>query len=314
MAVNEGRLPVDRLLAAYNAILAVVWLGLLPRASYAAPIFAAHAAAVALPWLLARAPRPRTRSGRTLRDLYPLLWLGAFWTELDFLRELRHATAHDGPIAALDLAIFGTHWHAVWMPRMPQVWLSEVMHFVYYGYYALIVLPPLVVAIAGRTAALRDMTFRLMVTYLGCYLIYITFPVDGPHFLWPQHEGPHTAGLFYQWVRAAQDAGDSTGTAFPSSHVAGAVTIAVLGWRWFSRPVAILLTAEAAGVAVATVYTQNHYAIDSAAGVLWGLGLQWAIVPALYGWLRPVGPRPLVPILPRPASLLHPPRAIGDDL
>jgi membrane-associated phospholipid phosphatase len=83
------------------------------------------------------------------------------------------------------------------------------------------------------------------------------------------------------------------------------VTIAFIGWRWFSRPVALLLTLEAAGVVMSTVYTQNHYAIDSLAGIVWALALQGLMVPFFKLWLQPMKrePRP-VPQLPvfRPAA------------
>lgn len=296
----DARRTTDRLLAAYNVWLAVAWLGLLSRAAYAPWILAAHAAAAGLPWLWARANEPRSAAGRALRELYPLVWLGAFWSELHFLRVLRHVTAHDAPIAALDRALFGVHLHEIWMPAMPQVALSEAMHLLYFGYYPLIALPPLALAFCGRWGALRDTTLRLMVAYIGCYLVYIAFPVDGPHWGHNLYAGPHTEGLVYGWVRAAQDAGDSMGTAFPSSHVVGAVTIAVIGWRSFSHRVAILFTAEALGVALATVYTQNHYAIDSAAGIVFGLALQWAVVPALQRALGGARAPVRVPVLPRP--------------
>jgi hypothetical protein len=63
------------------------------------------------------------------------------------------------------------------------------------------------------------------------------------------------------------------------------VTIAFLGWRWFPRGVAALLTLEALGVVVSTVYTQNHYGIDSLAGIVWALAIQLGVVPALVYFL-----------------------------
>ncbi len=311
MAMKQPLLVVDRLVAAYNMLLVGLWAALLPRASYALWLLVAHAAAVLVPHLLARAPSTAPRLVRTLRELYPLLFLPLFWVELDLFRTLLHQTANDGAIAAFDLAVFGIHIHAVWMPAMPQVWLSEVMHFFYYAYYALIFIPPLVVAFAGLTPVLRDITLRLMLTYLACYLVYIAFPVDGPHYLMTQYEGPLTDGFFYQLVRDAQEAGDSQGCAFPSSHVAGAVTIAYLGWRWFSRVVAILLTAEAVGVFFSTVYTQNHYAIDAVAGVVFALALQTLLLPVLSRWLAPRPLRPLVPVLPAFRSPPATPRTTG---
>ena len=296
----SGPLPsVYHLLAGYNLLLALVWLLPLRAADYAFWICAAHAGASLLPYWLARVPERLPRLPRAILDFYPLLLLPVFWAELDLLIPLLHETANDGPIAALEQAIFGMQVSATWMPSMPQVWLSEVMHFSYFAYYAAIYLPPIAVAIAGRTAALRDMVLRLMVTYLACYLIYIAFPVYGPHFLGAHYEGALTEGFFYRLVAAMQAAGDSKGCAFPSSHVAGAVTIAFLGWRWLSRGVAILLTVEAVGVLVSTVYTQNHYAVDALSGLVWALALQLLFVPLLARRLARRHTRPGVPTLPR---------------
>ena len=79
----------------------------------------------------------------------------------------------------------------------------------------------------------------------------------------------------------ARAAGDSLGTAFPSSHVAGVVTAAIIAWKWLPRPVAWLLIVESIGVMVATVYTQNHYAIDAVAGLVWAVVLQVMLLPLL---------------------------------
>jgi membrane-associated phospholipid phosphatase len=283
----KGLNPVDYVVAAYNLVLAAVWVLLIGRVNYAPLLFAAHVAAVFLPSLLEHKPIGISRRMGSLQDVYPLLWVMAFWTELDYLRAHLHAAANDAPIVSLDHAVFGVHLHNVWITIMPQVWLSELMHFCYFAYYALIFIPPIVLAVRQQRAALRDVILRLTVTYLACYLVYIAFPVDGPHYVTAPYQGPLTDGFFYKLVRAVQDFGDSRGAAFPSSHVTGAVTIAIIGWRWFNRPVAVLLSLEALGVLMSTVYTQNHYAVDSLAGFAWAITLQGAVVPALAFWLGP---------------------------
>src|SRR2546426_9314043 len=144
--------------------------------SHAAWLALAHAAAVALPALLRRAPARLSPPLRTLRELYPVIWLAGFWPELGLLQQLRIPPTFDQQIAALDLALFGihgSHVNLVWMQRMPYLWLSEPMHFAYWAYYLLIGLPPLALMLLGRTAALRDLVFRLMLTYLTCYAIYL---------------------------------------------------------------------------------------------------------------------------------------------
>jgi membrane-associated phospholipid phosphatase len=295
--------PVDRLLAGYNAALAGVWTLVAGEAWYAPWILSAHLAAVALPWLLVRAGARLSRGGRVLREIYPLLWIVIFWSELDQIRTLLHSGANDAAIHALELAVFGEHPSQTWIRAMPELWFSELMHGSYFAYYAAVFLPPLIVGLLGRLDVMRAMTFGLAVTYLACYLVYIAFPVDGPMHTMGRASGPFSDGFFYGLVHWAQGVGDSLGAAFPSSHVAGAVTSVVLAWRWFGRGVATLLTIEAVGVCLSTVYTQNHYAIDSLAGVVWGLGLQLVVAP----WLsRVLGGAPGA----RPRALTAAPGAV----
>jgi membrane-associated phospholipid phosphatase len=277
---------VDKIASAYNVLLAFVWAILVPQWPYAWVMFLAHGAAAILPRLIERAGDDLTPVGRVLRDIYPLLWILAFWTELDFIRRLLHDTAYDRVIGALDLALFGVHLDEVWMPAMPWVWFSEVMHLAYFGYYLTVILPLLYMLFKGNRELKHDMTLRVVLVYFACYVVYITFPVDGPHFLSEHYQGPHQQGFFYRLERVLQGQGDSLGCAFPSSHVAASTTMAYLGVRWFSRPVAALLVVAAAGVAVSTVYTQNHFAVDSVAGILFALWLNMLVVPVLVRWWR----------------------------
>lgn len=308
MDMNERVLPVDRFIAVYNGLFALVWCLHWGYAAYAPWIAAAHAGAATLGHLLGRAPKGMSRPMQLLRELYPLLMVGAFWFEIDVFRAAAPFETYDGIVASLDLMVFGEHLHRIWLPNMHQLWFSELLHAMYFLYLPLVFIPPLVVALQGRDSVARDMTFRLTVTYLTCFLVFLVFPVDGPHFTWEPFVGPHTEGFFYQLVQASQSAGDSRGCAFPSSHVAGAVTIAYLAWLWLPRWVAVLLTLEAAGVFCATVYSQNHYAVDSVAGVAWALAFQIGMIPALqraFGEARSEVPVPLLPDGTRTRPRVH---------
>ena len=302
--MNARVRPADLLLAGYNLVLAAVWARLIGTAAYVPWVLGAHLAGGLLPLALARVDERRWAGpAGVARELYPLVCLLGFWSELGVIQSLAPGKTYDGAIGTLDLALFGRHLNLVWMPAMPYPALSEVMHFFYFAYYPLIFLPPIAMCIAGRTDALRDMTLCLMVTYLGCYLLYLSFPVIGPAELLPHYQGALTNGFFYGLTHAARAAGDSLGTAFPSSHVAGATTVAVLAWRWLRRPVALLVTIQAAGVFLATIYTQNHYPVDSIAGLVWALGLQLVAVPAVCASHDPQR----VPVLPVRTSALPEP-------
>lgn len=302
MVVGPPLRAVDRLLAVYNLVLVAVWAIAWGTTPYAPWLLAAHAAAATLPWLIAAGDGRLSRPGWVLREVYPFLLLAVFWSELGLLRGLLHGAPYDPAVEAMDLAVFGVHLHAIWMPRMPEVWLSETLHGSYFGYYFLIAAPALWLLLRGRRDAYHDLTFRLLLGYLICYVIYLAFPVDGPIFQATPFHGSLTNGVFYRLAHDVVEYGHAQGATFPSSHVVGAVTIAWVGWRYFPWPVGLLLTLEAAGVTVSTVYTQNHYAVDSLAGVALAVGVQLWVAPRLLR-LRPRTVRPPLPVLPAPPPL-----------
>ncbi len=286
--VNDTRgvqrlLPVDWIVAAYNLLFAIIWFTQVTKVWFALLLAGAHLAGLLLLWLLARAPKKLAEPVRTIRDIYPLVFLAVFWPELDVLRPVLALESGDGPIAALDVFVFRVALHEVWLPNMSAVWFSELMYLSYECYYLLVFVPPIVLLMQKRHTALRDTTLRLVLVYLICFATYAMFPVDGPHFLQEHYQGPHTSGFFYGINQMLQASGDSLGCSFPSSHVAAAVSAAYVGWLYFPRWVAVLMSLEALGVTLSTTYTQNHYGIDSLAGLVLGLAVQLWLVPVLYG-------------------------------
>ena len=278
--------PVDRLMAVYNAGMALFWAallpGMLPLHVWPVALIVAHAAAACLPMLIRRLPDSPSSFTRLILYAYPLVWLGALFVEMDPAIFFAHTSTFDPMILALDAAVFGTHLDTTWMPAMPQIWLSELMHFAYWAYLPLIFTPPLVMAFRRRADAYRDIVLRMMTAYILCYVFYIVFPVLGPHVYGVSYAGgPLTEGFFYALVQHAHESADMVGAAFPSSHVVGAVTIAWIGWRWFSPLVAIVMSIEAFGVVLSTVYTQNHYAVDSVFGLIAALAIQAWAFPAV---------------------------------
>ena len=282
VSFNPARHPVHLVLIVYHLALAGVWLTLFSKSALAPWMAVAHAVFAAVRWGLRRLPR-LPRGVGALVDASPALALAFFWSELGTLQALRAAPAQDATVRWLDLQIFGVHAHEIWMRRMPQVWMSELMHFGYFLYYLVLAIPPFaILAVRGREA-FRSATLAVLVTYLTCFLFYLAFPVYGPQAL---ADPTHTAapgGFFHDLVEGARRAGDSPGTAFPSSHVAGAVTMAWLAWRFLPRGWAAALSFAAMWIGLATVYTRNHYAIDAVLGFLWAIPLQAWLVPRFEG-------------------------------
>lgn len=271
---------VDWLLAGYNVLMGILWATVLGSAPNARWFILAHLAGAALPWVLSRSGR-WGKPALVFRHAYPVLAVLPFWAEVDKLRRALHVTANDGVIKAIDTALFGPALHANWMPEMPWLWLSEPLHFAYFTYYVAVILPLILLALQKRERQLQEANFRIMFSFLACFTSFAFFPVDGPALLETMWVGPPAEGFFYQLVHAVNDRGHALGAAFPSSHAAGVVTVAFIGWAYLSRRWAWVLTALATGVVIATVYTQYHYAIDAVAGTLLAVVLQAWVAPLI---------------------------------
>ena len=106
----------------------------------------------------------------------------------------------------------------------------------------------------------------------------------------PWYRSPHldTASLghfFPNLVQVVLERAASKGAAFPSPHVAVAVVIWLLAWR-FNRRVFWILAAIVPALALGTVYGGFHYAVDAAAGFLVGVAGYFAAphVHRFLGW------------------------------
>src|SRR6185503_2069928 len=83
-------------------------------------------------------------------------------------------------------------------------------------------------------------------------------------------DGAHNAATevgparFAAWLL---DRGDSWGAAFPSSHVAASVVATGMALRYW-RALGLVLLPFTAGLILAVVYGQFHYAVDALAGLI----------------------------------------------
>lgn len=278
--------PVDWALILFNAGFAILWLFGIGRYPSALLLSVSHLAAIGVSLLCAAlGPKPSSLA-RGLRDLYPIVLIALYWLEIGMVRDVFHATTHDALIARIDLVLGGgTHIQEHWMPAMPWVWFSELMFAVYWLYYPMVFATPLVLFFTKHKETVT-VVFYTTVAYLVCYTSYAIFPVDGPSHTMERMAGPHTEAFFYKLVMSGTHGADSMGTAFPSSHVVGAVVVALLAWKYFPRPWGILFMFCALGVVLSTVYTQGHFAIDSLVGVLYGAVIYFVLAPWLDKVLR----------------------------
>ena len=274
---------LSALLVSYNLVLAGIWISQSPRGGAAPWLAAGHViAAIAV---LVTARRQHEASQRlSVLDLLPLVLLGAFWAELRPLFPLLHTSTLDGNIVALEQSVLGFNVHATWWHTMP--WLRGVMELLYFGYFPGEIAILAYVAIRMEAAAFRELLLRGVVTYLVCDSIYLAIPTLGPRAVQTglkANAAGNAGGVFQFMNDALRSLGDSPGTAFPSSHVAGILTVAIAARATGNSRFGNIMTALGIGVSIATVYTQNHYLLDAIAGAALAVMLQYALVPVLLG-------------------------------
>lgn len=256
-----------------------VWLGLT----------AAHVALLAVAAWWARQPRRHPSFGGFVRDIYPFLFIFFLYWELRYLALLFSDGYHDPLILRFEEMLFGEQLAMTFSQRLPYLWLSEIMHFFYGIYWVLLPLAALGLYFRKKLEGFRELVFVELVVFFGCYLVFIFFPVAGPHYQFPVIGGELAEGTMYRLVHWVLSDGGSKGAAFPSSHVAVAVAIVLVTWR-HDRVVWLAMLPLVIGLTIATVYGRFHYGVDAMSGVLAAIVLV-PLARYLRGRLRLVGSR-----------------------
>ncbi len=195
---------------------------------------------------------------------YPLGLSGFFFEEIHSIVHLIFRGWSDAPLIQFDYAMFGAH-PTVWFEQHISYWLTETMNFFYFAYWPLI--PALALLLWLRNQKqFTEFVFALCLSYCGCYLVFIFFPVEGPYHtlraLQTVHETP--GWIFTHLVELVEKHGRIHGGAFPSAHVTGSFVATIAAYR-FSRRLGHAVLILALGVCVAAVYGRYHYAVD-----IWG--------------------------------------------
>ncbi|MBE0616341.1 MAG: phosphatase PAP2 family protein [Proteobacteria bacterium] len=168
-----------------------------------------------------------------------------------------------------DIAVFGT-FPAVYLHRaLRGPFADEFFHFAYFSYYLVIVLVALLL-FRKSPGVFQRFLFQLSALFYLCYVVYVFLPVEGP--LVQRGLFFHGSGLFEGIVDFLYAKGENPGAAFPSSHVAVALLVALWGGTHFPR-LRPLLLAQFVLLSTSALYCSFHYGVDIIAGVLLGAGL-----------------------------------------
>lgn len=221
--------------------------------------------------LVAAAVAPRARCSRSrgfIAEWYAAIVLIGLYTIVGLLNEPTPgpAPSFDAMVQRWDLWLFGLQPAFAWPRSLANYWVAEFLSFCYLTFYAIGFATPGVLWATGRKEAARQAMFALLLTMFACYSIFLLFPVGGPSYFWPWAEGPEWSGPLVKVVRGIITGGDSWGTAFPSSHVAGSVVALVFAFRGW-KPLGWILLVPVTGILLAVVYLQIHYGVDAIAGL-----------------------------------------------
>ena len=224
-----------------------------------------------------------------LRAVYPLLLYTPFFRETELINRAVGAPRLDLHFLGAELRLFGTEPSVALMHGAPQRWVSEVMYAAYFSYYVMIVGTGLWLWFRDRPVFRRYISVVSFVFY-SCYFFYFWVPVIGPRLLFrprPERDWylaqrpplPELAfpagiqgGLFRHLMAFIYRNFEALSAAFPSSHVAVALTTLWFTWRLFPRLRWVHLVAVCL-LCVSTVYCRYHYAVDVPAGILAALVL-----------------------------------------
>jgi membrane-associated phospholipid phosphatase len=199
-----------------------------------------------------------------LGDWLPLIAVPFLYVELpNVIAAAGHTGVFDEEVIRWERAMFGGAPSAEWARTWPSLLLSESLHAAYAAYYPIIYSVPTILYATGRRRDFAEGVFVLLLSFAVCFLAFTVFPVEGPRYRHiAEMPGAVRAGVLWLLER-----GSSHGTAFPSSHVAVAVTQAILATRYFGARGA-LLWIPTTGLALGAVYGGFHYAVDAVAGVV----------------------------------------------
>jgi membrane-associated phospholipid phosphatase len=217
-------------------------------------------------WLAWISPRLKNRFWLFIRNAYPLILFGFFYSETDYLNNVLFNNL-DPFFERIELWLFGVHPSIIFSQSFPQIWFSEFMNFGYFSYYILILLLPLWLWFKNRQSSYH-VIFIITLSFYLFYWLFILFPVAGPQFYFAESlRSVPNAGIFRCLVRLAEWIGEGPTAAFPSSHVGLMMILAYLSYR-YAKELFLVYIFFGLLICFSTVYIKAHYAIDVIGGFL----------------------------------------------
>lgn len=210
-----------------------------------------------------------------IRSYYPVVLFLYFFESTTATNKVIFQNWLDPFFQGIDLAIFGYLPSMEWGMRFGNAWLREWMYFAYFSYYLMIIGLPAWFYIKSRKK-MDEVVFVLSFVFYICYFIFSWLPVMGGRFIpmamqWTQQSG---SGVFSSIMAYIYTHSPHLGGAFPSSHIAIALVLSMLAFKYFRKLGAVMLFVTFF-LSLATVYCHYHWFIDAVFGVVTGILGYW---------------------------------------
>ena len=222
---------------------------------------------VGLIYYIQLADRKSSKILTFFRDCYPFFIFTFVFKEIALVINILFPFWLESHLISWDLIVFGIH-PTVWVQQFYRPWLTELMAFSYWSYYILFPVSGFTLYFQKDKSLYFSFVFRLSVTLLTCYFLYLFLGARGPHeTLASLPLERDYVFIFDKFVKSIQDAASISGAAFPSSHVAAVWVVLIYLFR-FKKWLGLTLLPLILVLTVSVVYLQYHYAVDPIAGIL----------------------------------------------
>ena len=201
-----------------------------------------------------------------LRDFLPALLIFEVYDGLGDMLHLINPHDADPALMRIERFLLGTD-PTLWLERLVNPPLNDLMHLAYFSFYFLPFLLGIVLWVKGKREAFNRLVLGVTGAFYLAFIGYVLVPAAGPRYAMAQFyriplEGSFITDLVRGFVASAENL---RWDCFPSGHAA--VTLVVLWYALREEPI-VFFPILPVGVLllVSTVYCRYHYVVDLIAG------------------------------------------------
>jgi len=208
---------------------------------------------------------------RVVRFWYPCVFIPYLFTNATRMDLAIFHEYLDPIVRGYDQLLFGYQPVSTWGVVNDTFFWQEFYHYAYFSYYLMLIGIPLYIYLKyDRKDYIHAVTNVLFVFY-ACLIVYLIFPVVGGRFI-PRFATLTTQyrhGLFTHIMAFLYQRNHHWGGAFPSSHVAIALTLCLVSLKYM-KPFAWVFILHTLLLAISTVFCHYHYFVDVITGFVYG--------------------------------------------